>query len=99
MTLELQSMENPTFLQQAVLCCILPREDSQEHTIANRTHGVYYVKHPKSSEAYALTHIPWKKDYADVGDYDPAYTRRTGIDKRKVFTFDAKEIAVDIAKG
>jgi hypothetical protein len=92
-------LENPSFTAEAVICCILPREDGQNFTIANRTHGVYYVNHPKNGEAYALSRIPWKKDYADVGDYDPAYTRRSGIDKRKVFTFDAKEIAADICHG
>jgi hypothetical protein len=91
-------IENPSFTAEVVICCILPREDGQDHTVANRTHGVYYVKHPKEGEPFALSHIPWKKDYADVGDYDPAYTKRTGQDRRKVVVFEAKEIASDICK-
>jgi len=90
---------NQTFEAEAVICSILPREDGQAFTIANRTHGVYYVNHPKDGEKFALSSIPWKTDYADVGDYDPAYTRRSGIEKRKEFTFTAKAIAEDICKG
>jgi hypothetical protein len=64
-------------------------------TPINRTHGVNYVKHPKEGEQFALSRITWKKDYADVGDYDPAYTRRSGLEKRKEFTFTALQIAND----
>lgn len=88
-----------TFTQEATVCSILPREDGQAFTIANRTHGIYYVNHPKAGEVFALSKIPWKRDFADVGDYDPAYTRRSGIEKRKEFTFDARQIANDLCKG
>ena len=88
-----------SFTPEATICSILPREDGQNFTIANRTHGVYYVYHPKPGELYALSKIPWKRDYADVGDYDPQYTRRSGIEKRKEFVFDAKQIASDICRG
>ena len=88
-----------SFTPECTICSILPREDGQNFTIANRTHGVYYVNHPKNGESYALSKIPWKRDYADVGDYDPAYTKRSGIEKRKEFTFDAKQIATDICRG
>lgn len=87
-----------SFVAGATICSILSREDGQDHTMINRTHGVYHIFHPKDGEEFKLTHITWKKDYADVGDYDPAYTRRTNIERRKEFTFDAKQIADDICK-
>jgi hypothetical protein len=90
--------DNTGFVAEATICSILPREDGQPFTVANRTHGVYRIYHPGNGESFALTHIPWKKDYADVGDYDPAYTRRSGIEKRKEFTFTARQIAEDICK-
>lgn len=94
----LQTLENPTFTAEATICSILPREDGQDHTVILRTHGAYFIFHPHEGEAYKLSHVTWKKDFADVGDYDPAYTRRSGIEKRKEFTFDAKAIAEDICK-
>ena len=93
-----QTLENPSFVADATICSILPREDGQDHTMINRTHGIYYVFHPVEGEAYKVSHVHWKKDFADVGDYDPAYTRRTNIERRKEFTFDARQIAEDICK-
>lgn len=98
MTTAVETAINPTFVAQATICSILSREDGQDHTMINRTHGVYHVKHPKGNEEYALTHLTWKKDFADVGDYDPQYTRRTNIERRKEFMFDARQIAEDICK-
>jgi hypothetical protein len=92
------TLDNPSFVAAATICSILPREDGQDHTMINRTHGIYHVFHPKNGETYRLSHVTWKKDFADVGDYDPAYTRRTNIERRKEFTFDAKQIAEDICK-
>ncbi len=89
---------NVGFVPEATICSILPREDGQAFTVANRTHGVYRVYHPQNGEAFKLSQIAWKRDYADVGEYDPQYTRRSGIERRKEFTFDAKQIAEDICK-
>lgn len=90
--------DNPSFIPSAVICSILPREDGQPFTIVNRTHGVYRVWHPGKGEDYKLTPITWKKDLADVGDHDPLYTRKTGVERRKEFTFDGKQIAADLCK-
>jgi hypothetical protein len=89
-------LENASFTATATICSILPSETGQDHTVINRTHGCYFVQHPKAGEPYALSHVAWKKDYADVGDHDPQYTRKTGIERRKEFTFDARQIASDI---
>src|SRR5258708_4395702 len=94
----LQTLDNPTFTAEATVCSILPREDGQDHTVILRTHGAYFIYHPHEGEAYKCSHVHWKKDYADVGDYDPQYTRRSGIEKRKEFVFDALQIANDICK-
>jgi hypothetical protein len=92
------TLENQSFTAEATICSILPREDGQDHTVILRTHGAYFVYHPKEGEPYKCSHITWKKDFADVGDYDPQYTRRSGVERRKEFTFDAKQIANDVCK-
>lgn len=92
-------MENPTFTAEATICCILPREDGLTKKPELRTHGAYWINYPKPGEEFALTRITWKKDYADVGDYNPDKIAKGGIDKRMVFTFSAKEIATDLCKG
>ena len=92
------TLENQNFTAHATICSIMPSETGQDHTVINRTHGCYFVYHPKLGEAYKLSQIAWKKDFADVGDYDPQYTRRSGVERRKEFTFDAKQIADDICK-
>ena len=92
------AVENTSFVGKATICSILPREDGQDHTLVNRTHGMYHVWHPKAGEPFRLSHIVWKKDFADVGDYDPMYTRKTNIERRKEFVFDAKQIAEDLCQ-
>lgn len=89
---------DPTFTVAATICSILPREDSQNHTVILRTHGAYFIQHPKEGEEYALSHVTHKVDYADVGDFDPAKVKRTGVDPRKQYHFDAKSIADDLCK-
>lgn len=98
MSTTIQTLDNASFTAEATVCSILPREDGQDHTVILRTHGAYFIYHPKEGESHRTSHITWKRDYADVGDYDPQYTRRSGIEKRKEFTFDARQIADDICK-
>lgn len=94
----LQTLVDTSFTTEATICSILPREDGQDHTVILRTQGAYFIYHPHEGEPYKLSHVTWKHDYADVGEYDPQYTRRSGIERRKQFTFDAKAIANDICK-
>ena len=98
MSTAVQTLTNAGFTAEATICSILPREDGQDHTVILRTHGAYFIYHPHEGEQYKCSHVTWKKDYADVGEYDPAYTKRSGIERRKEFTFDAKQIADDICK-
>src|SRR5206468_11844754 len=88
MSTAVQTLTNAGFTAEATICSILPREDGQDHTVILRTHGAYFIYHPHEGEQYKCSHVTWKKDYADVGEYDPAYTKRSGIERRKEFTFD-----------
>lgn len=92
-------VENQTFASEATICAILPREDGLLMKPELRTHGAYWINYPKPGEEYALTKVPWKRDYADVGDYNPDKVAKGGLDKRKVETFSATQIADDLCKG
>src|SRR2546429_9428110 len=74
MSTAVQTLTNAGFTAEATICSILPREDGQDHTVILRTHGAYFIYHPHEGEQYKCSHVTWKKDYADVGEYDPAYT-------------------------